>query len=426
MKKTLSALVVVVMICSLVFVGCQSTTDNLKTGSGTASATAATSASAETSSASLSSDKATASMDSQAAAIAKEFDITPLEFVKAKAMLPMTDSIGPNGEKGVGVSELLKLFKPGDKEKIKAMGLKGAITMHTTASDFATSQLQGMKSVFNEFGIKLIAETDSEFNVAKSVSDFENVIAMKPDIVIHFVVDSASSLPLIKKAAKQGTVVSLIDSIPPGISDDDYAGTTMADGYANGYAAAKYLAEQMGGKGEVALINFVQDLYHTNQRTYGARAAFKEFPGIKIVDEQQHDGTTQSCSTIAEGLITAHPNLGGIWTVWDMPGMAAVAAVENHGLKNKIKVVSVDLSQDIGYDIAAGGACIGLGAQHPYDQGVAEALQAVAKKLGYKVPKYVLIPGELVTKGTLDSFSEGWKRIYHAPLPDKLKDLYNK
>ena len=231
-------------------------------------------------------------------------------------------------------------------------------------------------------------------------------------------------MPLIQKAAKAGIIVSLIDSIPPGISDSDYAGTTMADNYANGFNSAKYLCDYLKGKGEVAMINYVQDLYHTNQRTYGARDAFAKYPGIKVVAQQQQDGTTESCATISDAFITQYPNLKGIWTVWDMPGMAATSAVENANLQDKIKVVSIDLSEDIGYDIASGGACIALCAQHPYDQGVAEALQGIAKKLGYDVPKYIMVPGELVQKGTLESFSEGWQRIYHASLPDKFKALY--
>ena len=363
---------------------------------------------------------------SDPAAMAQEFGITPLELVDDPAIFKLTDSIGPNGEKGVGITELLKIFQPGDKEKIQTMNLTGAICMHTSASDFATQQIEGIRSVYDAFGIRLVAQTDGEFKVEKTVSDFESTLALKPDIMVHYVLDVNASLPLLQKAAEQGCIVALMDSIPEGISPDHFAGAAMADNYANGYYGAKYLAEAMGGKGQVAMISFIQDLFHTNQRSIGARDAFAEYPNIEIVEEQKHDGTTENNAAIADSFVIKYPDLKGIWTVWDMPGMAAAGIVENAGKQDQIKIASVDLAKDIGMNIASGGSVICLGAQHPFDQGVAEALLAIAKKLGYDTPKYVMVPGELITKGTYESFSAGWERVDHHPLPDEFKEVYGK
>ena len=240
---------------------------------------------------------------SSAQQIADEFGITPLEFVEDDAVFAISDTESPDGSPVVGVSDLLSLFQSGDKEKIQDMGLTACICMHQTASDFSQSMLEGFKAVFEEFNITVLSESDAEWKVDQSISDLEQAIARQPDIIIHLVIDGTASLPLIQEAAAQGIVVGLVDTVPEGIQPEDYASTTIADGYANGYYTAKYLAEEwMGGEGEVALINFVQDLYATNTRTWGAEAAFAEYPNITIVEEPQHDGTNENCAAIAEGL----------------------------------------------------------------------------------------------------------------------------
>lgn len=433
MKKTLLVIMALVMVCSFAFVACQSTTNENKTGSPEsqeASKSASETPSETTSESAPESASESAStgeaLEGDAAAIAKEFDITPLELLDDPAIFPLKESIGPNGEKGVGVAELLKLFKSGDKEKIQGMGLTAAILMHTTASDFAKSQLEGMTNVFKEFGIEIVTQTDAEFDAAKSIDHFEAAIGMKPDIIIHFVVDGAASLPLIQQATKEGIVVSLIDSIPEGLGEDEYAGTTMADNFSNGYYTMKNLCEKIGGKGQVAMINYIQDLFHTNQRTFGALEALKEFPDIELVEQQSHDGTTENCAEIADAFIVKYPDLRGIWTVWDMPGMAAVGAVENAGKADQIKVASIDMAEDIAENICSDGACVGLTAQHPYDQGVAEALVGIAAALDLNPPKYIMVPGELVTKTDVETFSAIWERIYHSPMPDRFKELLSK
>lgn len=441
MKKSLLLVMALLMMSVMVLAGCQSTgpsdvtvgeQDNPMATEAPAEEPAATEAPAEAPAEEPAEAPAEEPATEEPAAavdvseIAKTFDVTPLESISDPAIFPLTNSIGPNGEKGVGISELLKLFKPEDLQKVKDAKLKGAICMHTTAADFSILQMEGIKSVYKTFGIELLTTTDAEFDVAKSVTDFESTMALKPDIIVDFILEPASNLPLLKKAHEQGIVVSLIDSIPTGINPEEFAGAAMADNYANGYNSAKFLAEYLGGKGKVAMINYQQDLFHTNQRTFGGRDAFKEYPDIEVVAEQQFDGTVDMAASVTEQFITQYPDLGGIWTVWDMPGMAAAGVIENAGKQDITKVVTIDLSEDSGLNVAQGGALICICAQHPYDQGIAEGLQAIGQWLGYDVPKYVMVPGEMFSRESYDQFAAGWKRVYHKDIPAEFKTAFEK
>ena len=59
----------------------------------------------------------------------------------------------------------------------------------------------------------------------------------------------------------------------------------------------------------------------------------------------------------------------------------------------------------------------GLGAQRPYDQGVAEAKLAAYALLGKTAPPYVALFALAVSK---DNVLEAWTEIYHTDPPAEL------
>ncbi|MDR1795861.1 MAG: substrate-binding domain-containing protein [Clostridiales Family XIII bacterium] len=344
--------------------------------------------------------------------------IEPLTDDGSGAILNLADAKGPNGEEPAGVEDILNLISDEKAEEIRSAGYTAAISLHTVGTDWSVLQLEGMHDVLDEFNIKVIAETDAEMEVEKQVSDLESIIGMKPDLLISFVLDGDAVGPVLKEARAQGIQVSLIDSVPAGFTPGtDYAGMGTADNYANGAASAQKLADYLGGEGEIAMLNYVSSLFHTDARTQGARDVFAQYPDITIVAEDKVN-SAETAATATEAMLTAHPDIAGIWTFWDVPGMGAVGVIESMG--KDTKVVSVDLSEDTAYSIASGGAMLASGAQHPYDQGVAEAMIGVAALAEIEPPSYVLVPGEIVTK---ESMSKSWERVFRSPLPDDMKAI---
>ena len=73
-----------------------------------------------------------------------------------------------------------------------------------------------------------------------------------------------------------------------------------------------------------------------------------------------------------------------------------------------------DLGKNVAIEIAKDGIIKGLGAQRPYDQGVAEAMLAGYGLLGKAAPAYVALNALAVTK---DNVQEAWKTVYHQDAP---------
>ncbi len=346
-----------------------------------------------------------------------DINIKPLVDDGTGAIMPL-EGIGPNGEIPVGVDAVINLLSAEDKAAIQKAGYTATISLHSTNADWSILQIAGMKAALEAYNIKVLAVTDAEMSVAKSISDLESVIALDPDLMIAFVLDADASAEVFRTAIDKGIKLSFIDAVPTGFKHpEDYAGMGTADNYANGKASAEALVEYLGGKGEVAVLKFEASLFHTDQRTQAAIDVFNSYPDIEIVATQEVSGA-ESAATATESLLIAHPEIDGIWTFWDVPGMAAVGIVES--LNKDVKVVACDLSEDTAYSIASGGAMLASGAQHPYDQGVAEALIGIAALAGKETPAYVLVPGEKVTR---ESMAASWDRIFKTELPASLAAL---
>ncbi|HET7846417.1 MAG TPA: sugar ABC transporter substrate-binding protein, partial [Acidimicrobiia bacterium] len=65
--------------------------------------------------------------------------------------------------------------------------------------------------------------------------------------------------------------------------------------------------------------------------------------------------------------------------------------------------------------IAQGGPVYGLGAQRPYDQGVAEATLAAYGLLDKEAPSYVALNALPVTA---ENLAEAWETVYHSDPPE--------
>jgi ribose transport system substrate-binding protein len=325
-------------------------------------------------------------------------------------------SKGPHGETAVS-AKTLQLTEE-DIKKIKDGGYKAAIVMHYAGNDWSTAQIDGLKATFEKMGIEVVAVTDAQFKAEKQVSDIETVLAKKPDIIVSIPVDPVSTANAFKKAAESGVKLVFMDNTPNGLEHGkDYASVVSADNYGNGVEAANIMADQLGGKGKVGVIFHDADFFVTKQRTDAFENTIKEkYPDIEIVDRGGITGPNDG-EKVASAMLTKNPDLDGIFVVWDVPAEGALAAARSAG-RDDLVITTIDLGTNVALDIAKGGSIKGLGAQLPYDQGIAEAILAGYALLGKETPAYVAVPALSVTK---ENVLDSWKMVYHQDAPEVIQ-----
>jgi ribose transport system substrate-binding protein len=200
----------------------------------------------------------------------------------------------------------------------------------------------------------------------------------------------------------------------------DYTAVVSADNYGNGVASAEIMGELLGGQGKIAMVFYDANFFVTNQRDNAFRKTIKDkFPGITIVEEAGFSDVNAG-SEVGAALLTKHPDLKGIYATWDIPAEGVVSALRANG-RDDIVVTTIDLGNNVARMIAANGIVKGLGAQRPYDQGVAEALLVGYALIGKKAPGYVALPALKVThQNVLQAYND----IYHVDAPADIKNAY--
>jgi len=325
-------------------------------------------------------------------------------------------SKGPHGETAVS-AKTLELTEE-EIAKIKQGNYKAAIVMHYAGNDWSTAQIDGLKATFERMGIEVVAVTDADFKSEKQVSDIETVLAKNPDIIVSIPVDPVSTAEAYKKAAESGVKLVFMDNAPQGLEHGkDYVSVVSADNYGNGVAAAEIMAEKLGGKGKIGVIFHDADFFVTKQRTEAFEKTIQEkYPDIEIVARggitDPNDG-----EKVASGILTKNPDLDGLFVVWDVPAEGALAAARTAG-RDDLVITTIDLGTNVALEIASDGIVKGLGAQLPYDQGIAEAILAGYALLGKETPPYVAVPAYKVTK---ENVLDAWKLVYHKEAPDSIQ-----
>ena len=259
-----------------------------------------------------------------------------------------------------------------------------------------------MQEALNEAAASLGAEvvvTDAGHDVAKQISDVEDMLQQNIDILLLNPTDSAGIEAAVHAAKAAGAVVVAVDANANG-PVDTFVGSKNRDA---GYMSCKYLGDALGGKGEVAILDGIP-VVPILQRVEGCKAALAEFPDIQLVDTQNGRQDRSVALGVVENMIQSKPNLAGIFSVNDGGAMGALAAIQGSG--KDIKLVSVDGAPEAVKAITEGGPFIQTTAQFPRDQVRVGLAMALAQKWGARVvPKEVPIDVMVVDKENAADFS---------------------
>lgn len=340
-----------------------------------------------------------------------------MEIAKKDDITGIVVSDGQRGEPGFPASELNLTDE--QIAKVKAGNFTVAISMGWLGDDWASQQLIGLKETFEKYGIKVVAETNANWDDAKQIADLEAISVLKPDLVVSIPLNGQTTASAFKKLREAGTKVVFIDQAVEGMEPGkDYAAIVSSDNLALGMYLADALAESLGGKGDVAAMYFANDFYVTNLRYEGFIArVMAKYPELNVVVAAGHNDPNKG-QEVAQGVLARYPNLSGMYASWSIPAMGAVTAATTAGrTPQDFKIVNENFDQIVALNMAQDGFIAGISSQRPYDQGVAEAKIGALTLIGEKTPSYVVVPPLKVTRKTLP---EAYKTIYRIDLPAEM------
>jgi ribose transport system substrate-binding protein len=197
---------------------------------------------------------------------------------------------------------------------------------------------------------------DTKNDVAAVISRIEDVVNQGVDaIVIN--VDPAQVAAGLQTAKDAGVPVFGMDAG----SDPLLVTNVTSNGYAMAAETAVYVANRIGGAGNVVM--FVFDAFPPVQvRGVIADAVFGNFPDIAVLDRvtpDVADGGIADSRAKMEAILAANPDPGSVkavWAAWDQPALGALQAIEAAGRDGEgIVITGIDANPQARDAIAAGG-----------------------------------------------------------------------
>jgi ribose transport system substrate-binding protein len=237
-----------------------------------------------------------------------------------------------------------------------------------------------------EFDVNVTFEgPDTEAQVDKQMDMLAAALAKNPAAIGFAALDSQAAIPMLRKAQEAGIPVVAFDS---GVDSDIPVATATTDNAAAAGLAADKMAELIGGAGKVALVVHDQTSRTGIDRRDGFVNRIKEsHPNIEIVDIQYGGGDQLQSTEITKAILTAHPDLKGVFGANEGSAIGVLNAVKETGRSEVIV---------IGYDSGAAqkaaimdGSMAGAITQNPVGIGYETVKAAVMAAKGEAVPKLI-------------------------------------
>lgn len=321
--------------------------------------------------------------------------------------------LGPHGERATPPDGLM--LSESDAEAAREQRFSVAAVFHTSGSDWARQQLGGIVATLGRYSAAVIDVVDCGFSVARQVEALERLARSNVDAIISIPVGNAAVAAAHHAVSASGIKLILMDNAPTGLlPGTDYASLVSADNFRLGEIAAELLAPHVKLGGAVGVLAHGVDFFVTNER----EIAFRKWLGASRPDIELHRekfiGLGDAAPT-TERLLGAHRDLDGLFAVWDEPAMEAIRVLRSRG--EAIPVTTIDLGNAAAIELARGDLIKGIGAQQPYDQGVAVATATIIALIGRQPPPWVALPGLAVSR---DRVIESYQVVWHAPAPRAL------
>jgi ribose transport system substrate-binding protein len=287
-----------------------------------------------------------------------------------------------------------------DAEGVGAPGAAGSgtkrvigLSVLTMNNPFFLEIAESMKAEAARHGFEVLA-VSGDFDVARQQNQVKDFIVKQAAAIVLCPCDSKAIGPAVKEANQAGIPVFTADiaCIAPGAQIVSHVATDNLQG---GRMAGEAMVEALKGNGKVAILDH-PEVESVLLRTQGFKEKVAELNAspdvnVELVTVLPGGGDKAKSFKVTQDIIQAHPDLDGIFAINDPSALGAVAALENAGRLDQVKVVGFD-GQPEGKEAIAAGKIYADPIQFP-DRIGAETVRLIAAYMnGEDVPAEFLIP----------------------------------
>ncbi|MGC9538194.1 substrate-binding domain-containing protein [Streptomyces sp. UG1] len=273
------------------------------------------------------------------------------------------------------------------------------LSLSTLNNPFFVQIRAGAQAEAKKLGVDLTV-TDAQNDASQQANQLQNFTSSGVGAIIVNPVDSDAAGNSVKAADKAGIPVIAVDR---GVNNAKTDALVASDNVAGGELAAKAIAEKLGGKGRIVILQGQAGTSAARERAQGFANGLKAYPGIQVVAQQPADFDRTKGLDVMSNLLQAHPDVQGVIAANDEMALGAVKALGAKAGKS-VSVVGFDGTPD-GLKAVEAGTLYASVAQQPTQLGRIAVDNALKALQGEKVEQTVKVPVKVVTKENVAGFS---------------------
>ena len=256
----------------------------------------------------------------------------------------------------------------------------------------------GVKQAAEEFAFDIDWNgPQDETDHARQIQVVDAMVAQKVSALAISATDENTVAQAVQRAIDAGIPVSVFDS---GVNAKGYLTFVATDNLAAGVTAAERLAALVNSKGKVGMVMHKPGGTSTMLREQGFEATMKKYPGLTIAARQYGMADRAKARAAAENMLTAHPDMAGLFASSEASSLGAMQAIESRGLSGKVKLITFDTSDSHVAALKAGTIDLML-VQDSRRMGY-EVVKSLATKLqGGTPPVRLDLPVQVIAKSDL-------------------------
>jgi ribose transport system substrate-binding protein len=275
-----------------------------------------------------------------------------------------------------------------------------AVIPKGTSALFWVSVHAGAAAAGDKFGVNIVWNGPAlETEYDRQVQIVDSMIARHVDGIVLAAAERKALVPPIDRAVQAGIPITVFDS---GVETTNYMTFLATNNYEGGQTGARELGRLLNAKGTAAIVMHAPGSASTMDRERGFDDVMKsEFPQIQVVARQYGLSDRAKAMTAAENILTAHPDLNGIFASSEPSSVGTALALKSRRAAGIVKFVAFDSSDSMIEDMKAG-VIDAMVVQDPFRMGY-EAVKTVVDKLnGITPPKQIDLSAHLIRRDDLN------------------------
>ncbi|ALS23665.1 MULTISPECIES: sugar ABC transporter substrate-binding protein [Paenibacillus] len=276
------------------------------------------------------------------------------------------------------------------------------VSYQNLQNEFAINIQNAVRDKANEKGVELL-EADGQGKSENQIAQIENFINRQVDAIILNPYDKNGAAPAVDLAVAAKIPVIVVNSQVSNL--DKATAFSGSDDVVAGKLQMQFIADQLGGKGNVVIIHGPNGNSAEISRTEGNKEVLTQYPDIKVLAEQTANWDRAQALNLMENWLQTHKDIDAVVAQNDEMALGAYKAIEAAKKADDILVVGIDAIPDALKSVEAGQLAATV-FQDSHGQGSKAVELAIQAAKGESVEHMNYIPFQLVTKENLSEFKK--------------------